>query len=242
MSALMTTELLDGPGLACIVRRPQARSLRPAIAVVFLHNRDASMFDFVRLGEAIDSRHYVYVFPNAPFPGMAEDETDRCRCWHAPGEGKAIGPASRAWPLLDRCLDDVARMLGPEVRIVLGGFSQGAAYALRFALEHPGRFAGVMALSPSRVADLYYAESWRQRVVPQSIFLAHGLEDPVLSADVNRACRNALEAAGHAVTYREYPIGHELALIEIRDVRTWLRTLSPTPHVASQLDGVAAAI
>lgn len=211
-----------------VLVQPDTGADAAAGTVVFLHNRDASMLDFARLADAIDPHHYTYVFPNAPFGDPSAP--DSRRSWHAPGESKAVGPASRAWPCLVDCLRHLDETLGAGRPRVLAGFSQGASFALRYGLGHPDSFVGIVALSPSHVGNLDEAGPGRASDRATAIFLAKGLDDPVVPVEEMRAGCRRLERAGHAVAYHEYPIGHEISLAEVRDVRRWLQRLCPVPR------------
>lgn len=63
------------------------------------------------------------------------------------GSGRSVHARPLSW---DRLADDVAALLahlGIE-RALVGGISMGSAVALRFALRHPERLAGLMLMSP----------------------------------------------------------------------------------------------
>ena len=72
-------------------------------------------------------------------------------------------------------------------RIVLAGFSQGAAMALFSGTRYPEKLAGLMGLSGYMVlAPKFDAErSNANQTVP--IFLAHGTEDPVVPLQLGAA-------------------------------------------------------
>ncbi len=69
-------------------------------------------------------------------------------------------------------------------RIVLAGFSQGAAMALFSGTRYPEKLAGILAMSGYMVlAPKFDAERTNEnQTVP--IFLAHGTEDPVVGFSV----------------------------------------------------------
>ena len=108
-------------------------------------------------------------------------------------------------------------------RIVLAGFSQGGAVALQTGLRHAERLAGVVALSTYLpLAGALPAEaSVANRDVP--IFMAHGLQDPVIPVDRAMRSRDRLTEIGYAVEWREYPMPHSVCGEEIADVGAWLR-------------------
>jgi phospholipase/carboxylesterase len=54
------------------------------------------------------------------------------------------------------------------------------------------------------------------------IFFAHGSHDPVIAMAMAAASREALDAAGYAVEWHEYPMQHSVCAEEIADIGVWL--------------------
>jgi len=72
------------------------------------------------------------------------------------------------------------------------------------------------------VADTLAGEaSAANRDVP--IFMAHGLDDPLIPIERARTSRKLLESAGYRVEWHEYPIAHSVCAQEIADISSWLR-------------------
>ena len=96
----------------------------------------------------------------------------------------------------DRCTID-------RRRIAVGGFSDGATYALTLAVSNGDLFPAVMALSPGGIV------TGEQHGVPR-VFVSHGTLDTVLPiARAGDAVVAKLRAAGYPVTYRRFRGGHE---------------------------------
>lgn len=87
-------------------------------------------------------------------------------------------------------------------RIAIGGFSDGASYALTLGLARGDRFSDIIAFSPGFAAP--------DRIVGMpSIFIAHGIEDRVLPiATTGRRVAARLARAGYPVRYEEFRGGH----------------------------------
>jgi predicted esterase len=97
-----------------------------------------------------------------------------------------------------------ARFAVDPARLALGGFSDGASYALSLGLDHGELFPRLIALSPG------FAAPQGPRGRP-SIFIAHGTGDRVLP--VQRCSRRVvpmLRGAGYEVRYEEFEGGHEI--------------------------------
>jgi phospholipase/carboxylesterase len=112
-------------------------------------------------------------------------------------------------------------------RVYLLGFSQGAMMSLSLTLSHPEKVAGVVAMSgrlpAESLADLRDADA----LAGLPVLVTHGTFDQVLPVENGRATRDALSKLPVALTYREYPMAHEVSQESLRDVAAWLtRTLS----------------
>ncbi len=102
---------------------------------------------------------------------------------------------------LDRLLAEVAATY-PIRGYTIGGFSDGASYALSLGIGNGDVFDSVIAYSPGFEA----AELTNGR---PSFFVSHGTADAVLPIDrCSRRIVPALEEAGYDVTYREFDGGH----------------------------------
>lgn len=92
----------------------------------------------------------------------------------------------------------------PVSGVTLGGFSDGASYALSLGLANGDLVDAVLAFSPGFAAPPVVRGRPR-------IFVSHGVDDPVLPIDVcSRRFVPHLRGIGYDVTYAEFPGGHEL--------------------------------
>jgi len=111
-------------------------------------------------------------------------------------------------------------------RVVLMGFSQGAVSALGLQAQRPDLVAGVIAMSGYFPLE---AEDIGTNLDGQPIFLGHGTADPVIPITLGRQSLKTLEKLSATVTYREYPIGHQVSVDELEDIRMWLDGILPRP-------------
>lgn len=89
-------------------------------------------------------------------------------------------------------------------RLAIGGFSDGASYALSLALLNGELFTHVLAFSPGFVSPE------RGEGYPP-VFISHGLSDPVLPIErCGRRVTRTLQSEGYPVDYREFFGGHEV--------------------------------
>lgn len=88
--------------------------------------------------------------------------------------------------------------------IAIGGFSDGASYALSLGLINGALFSDILAFSPG------FAAPTEAHGAPR-IFISHGVRDEVLPIDpCSRRLVPRLRQAGYDVDYREFPDGHEV--------------------------------
>lgn len=86
-------------------------------------------------------------------------------------------------------------------RVAVGGFSDGASYALSIGLTNGDLFTRTIAFSPG-----FLATGTRRGKPP--VFISHGTQDPVLQVTETRRIVSVLRSAGYAVEYVEFAGGH----------------------------------
>lgn len=209
----------------------------PDAAVVWLHGLGADGHDFepvvpeLRLPASLRVR---FVFPHAPVRPVTINMGMPMRAWYdilqlGGGPEDAVGiraSQARVEALIQR---ESGRGIAAE-RIVLAGFSQGGAIALHAGLRHAQRLAGILALSTylPLAGSLAAERSATNQDLP--IFMAHGTLDPMIGVDRARVSRDALQALGYRVEWREYPMPHSVCAEEIADIGAWLVSrLAPAP-------------
>lgn len=142
--------------------------------------------------------------------------------YYARAEARAmilLAPDSRAstWDLirggfgpdvefLDRALRHTFnRCRIDPAHLALGGFSDGASYALSLGVSNGDLFSHLIAYSPG-----FYAPS-EPIVGSPAVYVSHGLRDGVLPVGASRdIIVPTLRDAGYDVTYNEFDGGHEV--------------------------------
>jgi phospholipase/carboxylesterase len=204
----------------------------PSASIIVLHGLGADGTDFVPVCQALDLSRLGavrYVLPHAPLRSVTVNGGHVMRAWYdiaPPGpdgtrrEDAAGLSASRA--MVDTLIaGERARGISSR-RIVIAGFSQGCAMALMAGVRHPQRLAGIAGMS----GYLPLASATAAEAAPENrdtpIFLAHGLDDPVVALARGAASRDHLRTLGWNVSWHEYPIEHTVSLEEIQDLEGWL--------------------
>jgi phospholipase/carboxylesterase len=104
---------------------------------------------------------------------------------------------------VNRALERLFATVGVDpARLAIGGFSDGATYALSLGLPNGDLFPRIVAFSPGFVVE------GPPTGLP-GVFVSHGTTDAILPIDrCSRRIVPELERRGHHVTYREFTGGH----------------------------------
>jgi len=100
-------------------------------------------------------------------------------------------------------------------KLAIGGFSDGATYALSLGLDNGTLFTHVMAFSPGFTAN-------RRPQGRPRIFISHGRKDDILPIEnCSRRIVPALEDAGYGVTDKEFDGPHTVPEAIAQDAFKW---------------------
>jgi phospholipase/carboxylesterase len=212
----------------------------PASAsVIWLHGLGADGHDFVPIVPELGlppAPGIRFVFPHAGVRPVTLNMGMRMRAWYDIKTLTAEGRADEAG--LRESVGRLGELIAAEralgiasARIVVAGFSQGAAVALHGALRHPEPLAGVLALSCYLPLAATLAAGLADANKATPILMCHGQQDPVLPLALGLMACNWLRAAGYRVEWKEYPMQHQVCLAEIQDIAQWLRARLPAEPV-----------
>jgi predicted esterase len=204
VSAPTQTGLLsqDGPtgDLLALNYVPAPADGRPYCLVLLLHGAGGSPRQAVDLLLPVADEHRLLL--------VAPKST--ASTWDLIVDG--FGPDVRR---IDRVLEQVFDSHALE-RITVGGFSDGASYALSLGLTNGDLFDAVLAFSPGFAAPLVTHGQPR-------VFVSHGTGDPVLPVDrCSRRVVPRLKGLGYGVTYEEFEGGHEVPADVVQRATRWL--------------------
>jgi predicted esterase len=189
-------------GRDAILKLPANAPDAPLPLLVLLHGAGGSGAGVLRrLGAAADDAGVAVLAPDS-----------RDSSWDAirDGFGRDVTFVNRA---LERVFETVP--VDPA-RIAVGGFSDGATYALSLGLVNGDLFRLVVAFSPGFIVD------GTPHGKPR-FFISHGTADPILPIDqCSRVIVPALQRRGYDVTFREFNGGHEVPADIARDGMRWV--------------------
>ena len=198
-------------------------------AVIWLHGLGADGHDFAALPPQLGlppGAAVRYVFPHAPEMPVTLNMGMRMRAWYdivsLESRGHDEAGIRRSAAAIDALVAREIERGVPSTRIVLAGFSQGAAMALFTGLRYPEPLGGIVALS----GYLPLADALADEAAPANrgvaIFQAHGGHDEVVPRALGHASAERLRAAGYPVEWREYTMAHQVCLEEVQDIGRWL--------------------
>jgi len=216
-------EAMSDLPLKHIVRQPlDGAGAAPPPALILLHGYGSNESDLFSLSPYLDER-FLIVSPRGPHtlsPGSY--------AWFNLDIGpnglridQAEADASRL--LLIQFIQDAVKAYGADARrVYLMGFSQGASMSLNVMLSAPELLAGVVAMSGFLLPNAGEHPLTGDRVKDFPVMVVHGLDDDLVPVAQGRACRDALSDLHVALTYREYPMGHQTTDESLDDVSQWL--------------------
>ena len=189
-------------GRDAILQLPAKPSTSPLPLLLLLHGAGGSGAGVLRrLGSYADESGIAVLAPDS-----RESSWDAIRA--------DLGPDVR---FLNRALERVFQTISVDpARVSVGGFSDGATYAVSLGLINGDLFRRVVAFSPGFV-------------IPGSphgkprFFISHGTADGILPIDrCSRVIVSRLQERGYDVTFREFEGGHEIPPTVAREGMAWM--------------------
>lgn len=176
---------------------------KPLPLLILLHGRGGSASDwFGSYSRRAEAGRFIIVAPESS-----------AKTWGSSGDfGPDVSRINRALAVV------FSRYAIARDRIIIGGLSDGASYALSLGLANGDRIRGVIAYSPSYIVG----REGRGRPL---FFVSHGLRDAIVPVTGTRRLVAYLRNAGYAVDYREFNGGHEVPSAISDAAMTWVEAI-----------------
>jgi phospholipase/carboxylesterase len=205
-------------------------SAEPVAVVIWLHGLGADGHDFEPIVPQLELPAELpvrFVFPHAPEMAVTAFGGQRARAWFDfnPGGGADLPGLQKSVRQIHDLIQDEIDAGTPSECILLAGFSQGGVLALQTALYYPKPLAGILALSTFMVDSENLSSDSVKANAEIPILMCHGQQDAVLPITLGKSAFTSLDSAGYSIQWREYPMGHEVCLEEIREISLWLQTV-----------------
>jgi phospholipase/carboxylesterase len=198
----------------------------PEYCVIWLHGLGADGRDFEDLPRMLNlpaSLAVRFLLPHAPVRPITLNGGMMMRGWY-----DVMGLEEDRKEDLDGFKESsslITALINQEVdrgisvdQILLGGFSQGGAVSFYLGLRYPKKLAGIIGLSTylpaSRQTSMERSDANRNT----SVFMGHGLYDPMISLRAADTSRQRLEELGYSLTWCTYPMQHSICEAEMKDL------------------------
>jgi phospholipase/carboxylesterase len=208
--------------LVHLAQPPREPSAGQPPLLILLHGYGSNEHDLFGLAPYVDPR-FLVVSARAPYTLMPGGYAWFELGWTERGITIDFRQADASRQLVARFVGEAARAYAADPRqVYLCGFSQGAIVGACVALAEPELAAGAVLMS-GRVPDEIRPQiAPPERLAGKPFLVVHGLYDQVLPVENGRASRAILEALPVELTYREYPMAHEVSAESLADVTGWL--------------------
>ena len=208
--------------LTHLLQQPRRPSAGPPPLLLLLHGYGSNQHDLIGLAPYLDPRFQI-VSARAPYtlgPGsyawfeLSWTATDITINFPQAQQSRAL--------LVSFIAEALAAYGGDPTRVYLLGFSQGAIMSASVALTEPDLIAGTVLMSgrvPDQIRQLIASA---EQLAGKPFLVVHGTADTVLPIQNGRASRDILATLPVALTYKEYPMAHEVSAQSLADVAAWL--------------------
>jgi phospholipase/carboxylesterase len=207
--------------LTHLVRHPSKQMGAPPL-LLLLHGIGSNEEDLIGLEPYLDER-FLIVSARAPHPygmgGYAWFEIE----WTATGFVIDPAQAEASRKQIVQFIGEAVAAYGADpARVYLLGFSQGAIIGSWVALTRPDLIAGAVLMSGRIPDELRSQIAAPEQLAGKPFLVVHGAFDQVLPIQNGRASRDLLQGLPVDLTYREYPMAHEISAQSLADVSAWL--------------------
>ncbi|KAI0239230.1 Lysophospholipase-like protein 1 [Lamellibrachia satsuma] len=185
------------------------------------------------LGKELVFRNIRIIYPTAPLRPYTPSGGAVSRVWF---DRKQISPFV---PEDTETMEDACQTIGeiidqeelngiPRSRIVLGGFSMGAALSLYYGYQYGRTLAGIFALSGFLNKDSAVYETLQSNPgkTPQ-LYQGHGETDGLVPIEWGKTTSEKLASLGVNTSFHSYPIDHEMNWREIDAWTKWVEEILP---------------
>jgi len=209
------------------VRPPATSSPTKSPALILLHGRGTNEDDLLGLADFLDPRFFI-VSARAPY--RFEEGHDSYTWFGLQEIGKPDAlQFNESLRRLNQFIDDVKTGYPIDpARVFLLGFSMGSIMSFAVALTQPNAVRGIVAHSGYIPESVSLQFAWPQ-LASLSVFVAHGLHDPVIPIEKARRTQELLSKTGADLTYKEYPIQHTISEESLADLSQWLQKKLDVP-------------
>mgnify|MGYP001810314796 CR=1 FL=1 len=201
---------------------------QPDATIIWLHGLGADGHDFVpAIEQMAPEENWRFILPHAPHIAVTINHGMRMPAWYdiygsdIAAHQDRTGIEASAAGISQLIAAEQSRGI-PANRILLAGFSQGGAIALHCGLRQPEALAGIIALSTYLPLHDRLPQEKSRASDATPIFMAHGIYDAVIPAQVGQNSASYLEQQGYRVAWHSYHMQHSVCNEELADIRAFI--------------------
>jgi len=204
--------------------------------VIWMHGLGADGYDFVHVIEQlqkIKNKNIKFILPHAPIRSITINNHVEMRAWFdiyslERSSHQDIEGVTNSKDLIIDIINDENNINNiPYENISIAGFSQGGALALFTGLTFPKKLNSILALSCYLPIHDVFLSLKENKNINTPIFLAHGVNDPIIPLNFSSESRDFLEKLNYNVIFTEYQMEHSVCAQEIKDIDDFFNTYLP---------------
>ena len=200
------------------------RQENPKALVIWLHGLGADSSDFKDIVGKLNLLDIEFILPNAPFRPITVNQGLSMRGWYdIKGTHKSIDFNYQDDPGLissmrriEEIIAERMKELDKSTKIIIVGFSQGAALALFIGLSSEIKFSGIISLSGyqpiTTISDV------TKKNTP--ILAMHGMHDDIIGIDIAKL--SFKDNSPEYFNFKTYEMGHEVIDSQLLDIQQFL--------------------
>jgi len=194
-------------------------------SVICLHGLGASGQDLAPLAPHMQLPDVRFIFPDAPVRPITIFGGDQARAWYDITTLEE-SPKRESWThvleseiLIQDLIQKEIDKGVPARNIAIMGFSQGAAMALQIVHRYPESLLMAIVMSGYLLNPDLFAEGRSLANINTPFYFFHGSRDLVVPMRRGEAAFFANQKIHPVSRWKDYPVGHEICLEELRQVR-----------------------
>ena len=201
--------------------------------VIFLHGLGDSSNGFRGMFASFSLPYTRIVLPNAPTQPVTVNGGMRMQSWYDIYSLDRRNPINtredrtgilRSRDALEELIKTEAELVGGAERVVIGGFSQGAAMSIITGLSSRHHLAGVVALSGYLLLRDDYPALLSPHAKEVPVFGYHGKDDQTVPYAIGQLSFEKLKALGVKATFEgEVGLGHSVSEEEVAKVLAFIQ-------------------
>ncbi len=201
----------------------------PIGAVIFLHGLGADGFNLKDIFARPQFNKIRFILPHAPYQPVTINQGFEMRAWYdlydlslKKDEDEDELGMERSSLIIQKLIEEQISLGIPSEKIIIGGFSQGAAMSFYLGLKYHKKLGGIAALSGYLPLKEKLTGPIKKELINMPIFMAHGLYDNVIDIQIADNSYKKLLKKFNSAIFEKYPIGHEICEKEIDDLSIFL--------------------